>query len=561
MKEENKSYIWIFLIGWLCLNWLQAYLTELDPDEAYYWMYSKALDWGYFDHPPMVALFIKAGYSMIPNELGVRLFFPLAQVFSFWGIWKLAGAPKGLKELNLLFALLLAMPLFAIYGFVATPDGPLLLFSVLFLLAYQRFNNENSLINTALLGACMALLLYSKYHGVLLILFVLLADLSLLRKPQFYIASLFGAMLFFPHLYWQYVQDFPSFRYHLSGRDDIYEIKYTITYVINQLVVFSPLLFPLIVQALMKIKPAHFMEKTYLYLIYGFWIFFFFSSFKGHAEPQWTGILTIPIVLLLFKFGQEFPEKRKWILRMAGVSFVLLLLVRILLLWNFLGIKSEFHNREWVDLLKEKVDGKPVYFENSYRDASKYAFYSGDSVFAFTNVDYRKSQFDLWSWETNLQNREAIVVINKLWDCKDCSLEQMGRRTVKLVDAKELQVSNQLQVELANDLPEQVQTNQRIQIDLNLMNQYAFPVRLEYGNFPLQLSVFFLDQGALFSAQKVSLEQLSIQLVPGSNPMTVEFTIPDSLDRQRSYQFGVGFNYAGLPPSVSSDLHRLTLQK
>ena len=46
---------------------------ELQGDEAYYWLYSKYLAWGYYDHPPMVAAFIWIGDHIMHNELGLRL--------------------------------------------------------------------------------------------------------------------------------------------------------------------------------------------------------------------------------------------------------------------------------------------------------------------------------------------------------------------------------------------------------------------------------------------------------------------------------------------------------
>jgi len=47
----------LFLSAWFLLNLFQAIFTEITNDEAYYAFWGKFLDWGYFDHPPMVALF------------------------------------------------------------------------------------------------------------------------------------------------------------------------------------------------------------------------------------------------------------------------------------------------------------------------------------------------------------------------------------------------------------------------------------------------------------------------------------------------------------------------
>ncbi len=70
----------IFFSGWFLLNGIQAYFTNLTNDEAYYWVYSLRLDWGYFDHPPVVALFVRLGYLFFNNEFGVRFVTILSQI-------------------------------------------------------------------------------------------------------------------------------------------------------------------------------------------------------------------------------------------------------------------------------------------------------------------------------------------------------------------------------------------------------------------------------------------------------------------------------------------------
>jgi len=52
MKQFSKQQIfWIGLLVYFVINILQAAFLELHFDEAYYWLYSRNLDWGYFDHP------------------------------------------------------------------------------------------------------------------------------------------------------------------------------------------------------------------------------------------------------------------------------------------------------------------------------------------------------------------------------------------------------------------------------------------------------------------------------------------------------------------------------
>ena len=178
MKSLNAAQTFkIFLLIWLLVNLLQASFTQLDPDEAYYWAYSQELAWGYFDHPSFIAILIKAGTSIFGDStLGVRFFPVVLQTISCWLLWLIAGKPKQHSEVQLFILLLLGMPMLQVFGFIATPDAPLLFFATCYLYFYQQFLENNSWTNTLILGACMAAMLHSKYHGVLWIFFILLSN-------------------------------------------------------------------------------------------------------------------------------------------------------------------------------------------------------------------------------------------------------------------------------------------------------------------------------------------------------------------------------------------------
>src|SRR5580704_12397486 len=70
---------WIALAALTVARLLVAAVTPLSPDEAYYWVWSRALAGGYPDHPPMVALWIRVGTFVAGDgPLGVRLLAPFA---------------------------------------------------------------------------------------------------------------------------------------------------------------------------------------------------------------------------------------------------------------------------------------------------------------------------------------------------------------------------------------------------------------------------------------------------------------------------------------------------
>lgn len=111
---------------------LQAYWTELSAEEAYYWMYSQRPNWGYFDHPPMLALLINLGYGILPNELGVRLGSISCSALFIIGLYKLILP----QNVGLFIATLTSIAILHGVGFLAVPDAPLLCFSVWFIWYY-----------------------------------------------------------------------------------------------------------------------------------------------------------------------------------------------------------------------------------------------------------------------------------------------------------------------------------------------------------------------------------------------------------------------------------------
>src|SRR4051812_3260891 len=81
------------IVGFLTLaRFMLAATTPLAFDEAYYWLWSRHLAGGYYDHPPMIAVVIRLGTSIAGDaELGVRLVCVLLSVPATWAVWRSAG--------------------------------------------------------------------------------------------------------------------------------------------------------------------------------------------------------------------------------------------------------------------------------------------------------------------------------------------------------------------------------------------------------------------------------------------------------------------------------------
>src|SRR5580693_5283238 len=117
----------IALVGYaFFLRVLYSGQIELIPEEAYYWNYSRHLDIGYLDHPPMVAWLIRLGTFVFgQSQFGVRIGAIGCAIVASIFIYRLTRNLFG--EASALAALVLTqtLPFFFLSGFLMTPDAPL----------------------------------------------------------------------------------------------------------------------------------------------------------------------------------------------------------------------------------------------------------------------------------------------------------------------------------------------------------------------------------------------------------------------------------------------------
>ncbi len=411
-SKNNRVLSVAFYIVFTVLNLVQAYNTGLIDDEAYYWIYSRFPAWGYYDHPPMIALMIKAGYAIFHNELGVRLFMVTVATGSILLLEKIVS-PSNKK---LFYAIILNFAVLNFAGFIAVPDIPLLFFVTLFLYCYKRLLNENSLKNAIIWGISMALMLYTKYHGILVIGFTVLSNPSLFKRKHIYIAAASGIALFLPQLYWQYAHGFPSVYYHLWDRNSRpYEFNFTSEYLLGQLALAGPLFGWLFISVCIIKKPIDKLEKALKYIAAGIYLFFFLSSLNGRIEANWT----IPAISCLSILSYNYFENRKrWHIvfyTSAIITFFALLALRIILFFNLTPInipifKEARNNKEWVNSIRIAAKGRPIVFLNSYQLPSKYWFYSGDTCYVINTPSYRQNNFNIWQVNNNGNGKNVCLV-------------------------------------------------------------------------------------------------------------------------------------------------------
>jgi dolichol-phosphate mannosyltransferase len=431
----------------LCLRFVTAFLIELTPQEAYYWNYAMHPALSYFDHPPMVAWVIGAGYFLLgKSELGVRSGGLLLTLFSTWLLYALGKLWFGRKA-GLWAALLFQLiPLFFVYGVLITPDVPLVFFWLLTLYLFSLAVHKNQSWTWYLAGAALGLCLLSKYTAIFLIPSVLLLLLvhrryrPWLMKKEPYLALVIALIVFAPVILWNFEHGWTSFAFQVSDRlieETNHPLSRLVEFLLLQLGATSPLLWVglLLSPAIpitLGMKDRRLKWRFCFLLSAPLLAFFLFYSTRSSVKANWTipGYLSLLIAAypayryLRFNSGARMKQIARyfllawfWALPMAYIVAVYHSTVTIPNVtvhhwttgWKELGRVVE---REAVDF--EADAGQKVFIlgMDTYNLAAALSFYTDDSdeVFSRNLVGRRARAFDYWTQKTNPAGLNALAV-------------------------------------------------------------------------------------------------------------------------------------------------------
>lgn len=544
MSQKFPKLFLILLAILFVLNLIQASFTELIYDEAYYWYYAQNMAWGYFDHPPMVAFLIKISSLFFDGELGVRFMSCVLSAGTYMLLWLLIDNPKKKDYVVHFFLLAFSFTLMNAYGFLTLPDTPLLFFTALFLWLYKQFLKGPSMIITLSLGVVMAALMYSKYHAVLVILFVFLSNIKLIANKKAWIAVILALICYAPHFWWLYQNDFVSITFHLYERPN-QEYKFdsfTLGFFLNLIVIIG-LLFYWIYSALFKFKAKDKFSKALVYLIYGVLIFFFISSFNRRVQAQWTIAISIPLIIIAYNRLLTDAKMRKWVFRIGIASAVLLLYARAWMVYQplFPFIYETHGNKTWVNELHEQTGDTPIVFENSYRRAPMYQFYAGVTTFSLNNYMYRKNQYSIDGSEEKVRGKEVVYV--SIYMKKGDISYTHASGTVGFGNY----INNFQSYRNIKCIVER--SNEGIGYQLKVYNPYPFDIELSDLKYTISYSNPYkqVQEMLPLKVKKVADEPF---ILKSKDTLDYTFELPLSKMENPSY-FRVGISEHGLPPGLN----------
>lgn len=553
-RPSANRLFFLFLILWFGINLLQAILTEINTDEAYYFVWGKYPDWGYFDHPPLAGLLTHISSWLFQGNLGVRFMTTLLQVGTLVLLWfQLVKKDAENRSVISFFIIAASLVMFSAYGFITTPDAPLLFFTVLFLLGYKKLLDKKNRWAVVILAIAMAGLVYSKYHGVLIIGFTVLSNIRLLANGRFWLAGFLALVFCTPHFWWLYENGFPSFRYQFAAFE--LKISHFLEYLPTQLAAFNPLTLGAVIYILFRYKPSGLFERSQFFIVGSFLIFFWLLAYKGHVQAQWTVAASIPMIILLHNRVAADQKFFKYSRRFIAPTLLLILVARIVLIAGWLPVRFGLSGKEpQYRAIEKNANGKPVIFTRAYQQAALYWFFTGKPASIISSLVIRQSQFDLWKFENNWTHDSVFIVLQ----ANRSNIYDPVKSEIATIAADHFQSPNNLWIDF--EINSNIwKVGDSLIIGFNIQNNGDHPVNFKDSLYKIDILPVFRDKaGFVFRGEgKLQNEILVLKSKERSGSL-IKFNIPDIPPGY--YQLGLSCNSL-FGPANSSNFIKIKIVK
>jgi len=443
--QSPSSWAAICICIAVLVHFALGFSIEFSVDEAHYALYAQHLAWSYFDHPPLVGWIQWPLVTLTSSEGLIRLVPELLWVISCFLVYQvtleihhfiqgrnsgyLTSALPSANSCGLMAVLaIIAAPMPHVLAIGLLPDTLLAPLSLgLMLMALRWLTQDRFTIRDWLLtGLLLGLAGLSKYTAIFTAFALLLVFISTHRKPWigkvgFWLAILLALLLIGPVLYWNWVNDWISFKYqiaHGSGGEWLW--RRLGAFLGIQFIAFGPLL---ILGSYIFLKDCMHATKLSLLSLLGFFFipFIIFASLSGGGGlPHWT----TPAWFCLAPFAgiglaKAWSVQRKTVIRALFIFQIALCILGFGLVLSG-GISSaSIKSNPIADLYGWKIAGQKAAQLSQTNKAdgiavqnwtlgSRAAWYAKPiPVFV---LDERKDQFDLWFGQ--LPQGANIVLIN-----------------------------------------------------------------------------------------------------------------------------------------------------
>ena len=340
--------VWFFVIALTVIRLSMLATTDLEFDEAHYWMWSERLAPAYFSKGPGIAFAMRASTAIFgANEFGVRFFSPILAagtsllMFSF--ARRLFSASAGLWTVLALNV----TPIFNIGAFLMTIDSLSVFFWLAAMFTFWRALERSPRFSWhwPLTGLLIGLGFLSKYTNALELVSILLV-LALARRlrqefarPGLYLLLAVFALCTIPPIVWNRQHAWITLT-HLQSRGGIeqgfgFHPLEAMSFLGQHLLAYSPFLFLALAWGVIASWRRVNQQFKVLFLMWfglPVFAFYFLLSINKSAAPNWDALAFPGFGLLAIYFWWERLE-RSLILRLgAGAALLVGLIMSVIAL-------------------------------------------------------------------------------------------------------------------------------------------------------------------------------------------------------------------------------------
>lgn len=293
---------------------------DVHGDMADHWVWSRFLDWGYYEHPPVVALTMKlatliGGDNVLTLKIGAIVFSTLIAFLAYK-----VGCEFFNRKTAVIFLLILEVtPYFSAGSVFWHIDQPYMACWLISMWLIGKYLKDQSNKWILWLGVVLGIGAESKYIMALfpmsLFVWCLLSKEGkrLLINPVTYLAALIAVILILPNIYWNYTHEWATFVYNFKKglTEAVFGVQ-TIIFTLGQLFLFS-IVYSVFFWKLFfskKLKASQlFTEGDHGQFRFLLWVglvpilfFTITSSFGGRSDPHWVNVGYFGLFLLLARF-------------------------------------------------------------------------------------------------------------------------------------------------------------------------------------------------------------------------------------------------------------------
>lgn len=429
MKQMNAVLLYKYaLLVTLAIKLLLAWVLPMSGDEAYFIVWAKHPDFGFYDHPPMVGWVLQLMLYLGSSEVVLRLPSVLVTTLIGIGIFRLLK-PYDEAKAALVAVLYLVSPL-NLLNVLVTTDTPLILLAFLSAVALFKALQKNGMAWYALSGILFGMAFLSKYFAVLLglayVAYFMFSENSVRKTQGFVLLFLVALPFALVNFYWNYTHCWDNILFNIYHRNEgeRFSLGNIAAFLGVQIYLMTPPVIYYLLKRRAEIKQGIIRDHLNLFA----WAFlvpmaaFALLSLKRDIGLHWV-LAFYPflyVLLGLLVSGEELRKTLKFMLWFSALHLAAVAVIAVLPMetWKhnklYDGIVFMFKNDAIVEQLRPYEQQGFLLASDGYTPAAILSYHYGENFFVFGSGSTYARQDDMITDFRQFDGRDILIVKKSL---------------------------------------------------------------------------------------------------------------------------------------------------